>query len=62
MGLFLKLQLCCGLRPGEAAVIKWSDIDMANGIINVNKALKKTTPLVILKAVPESERFQYHHL
>lgn len=41
MGLFLKLQLYCGLRPGEAAVVKWSDIDMANGIINVNKALKK---------------------
>jgi len=39
--VFIKLQLYCGLRPGEALALKWCDIDFNNNIININKARKK---------------------
>lgn len=37
--LFL-MSLYCGLRPGETVALKWSDIDLKNRVISVNKALK----------------------
>lgn len=42
-GLWIKLMLYCGLRPSEAVVITWNDIDMAKKNITVNKALDLKT-------------------
>ena len=39
--LFCKIMLYCGLRPGEVCALLWKDIDLENGIIDVNKAQKK---------------------
>lgn len=39
-GLFLKLMLYCGLRPQEVAALQWKNIDITNGIIRVENALK----------------------
>lgn len=38
----LMLLLCTGMRQGEAAALKWSDIDYVNGVIHVTKTLTKT--------------------
>lgn len=40
-GLFLKIILYCGLRPGEVAALTWKDIDIGNRIIRVERALKR---------------------
>lgn len=39
-GLFIKVLLWCGLRPQEAAALRWSDIDQINQRINIHHALK----------------------
>lgn len=38
--LFIKLQLYCGLRPGEAAALVWADVNFKKGILSVEKAMK----------------------
>lgn len=42
-GLWIKIMLYCGLRPSEAIVLDWSDVDIREKQINVNKALEKAT-------------------
>ena len=39
--LFLRIILQCGCRPGEVIALTWRDIDLAAGILDVNKAMKK---------------------
>lgn len=39
----LMLLLCTGLRQGEAAALKWSDIDYVNGVIHITKTITKTS-------------------
>lgn len=36
-----KLLLATGLRIGEAMALEWSDVDLENGVIDVNKTLNK---------------------
>jgi integrase len=42
-GLWLKLMLHCGLRPGEDRALDWSDIDFENKVIRVHFAVKAKT-------------------
>ena len=42
-GLWIKLMLYTGLRPGETAALLWSDIDFQNKIIHVSKTLGSGT-------------------
>lgn len=37
-GLFVKMILFCGLRPGEAIALQWKDIDFDKGIVHVRTA------------------------
>ena len=39
-GLFIKVLLYCGLRPQEAAALRWEDIDQVNHRLNVKRAQK----------------------
>lgn len=39
-GLFVKVLLYCGLRPQEAAALRWEDIDQINHRLNIQRALK----------------------
>lgn len=39
-GLFVKVLLYCGLRPQEAAALRWEDIDQINHRLNVQRAVK----------------------
>lgn len=39
-GMFVKVLLYCGLRPQEAAALRWEDIDQINRRLNVQRALK----------------------
>ena len=41
-GLWVLLMLCCGLRPAEAAGLRWMDIDMKNHTLTVNQAVKRS--------------------
>ena len=45
-GLYIKLMLYCGLRPGECIPLQWCDIDLDNGFIHVSKALKRGSEIV----------------
>lgn len=40
-GLYIKLMLYCGLRPGECIPLQWCDLDLDAGFLHVTKALKK---------------------
>lgn len=37
-GLWVKMILYCGLRPGETLALKWKDIDFDAGVIHVHEA------------------------
>lgn len=37
-GLWVKMILYCGLRPGETAALRWKDIDFEKGIIHIQRA------------------------
>ena len=39
--MLCKIMYYCGLRPGEALALTWSDIDLRSNTINIDKALKK---------------------
>lgn len=39
-GPFIKVLLYCGLRPQEAAALRWEDIDQINHRLNVQRAVK----------------------
>lgn len=39
-GLFIRVLLFCGLRPQEAATLRWEDIDQVNRRLNIQRALK----------------------
>lgn len=39
-GLFVRVLLYCGLRPQEAAALRWEDIDQINHRLNVRRAVK----------------------
>lgn len=39
-GLFIKVLLYCGLRPQEAAALRWEDIDQINHRVHVQRAWK----------------------
>lgn len=39
--LLCKFMLFCGLRPSEAMALRWSDVDLKNGRVHINKATKK---------------------
>lgn len=42
-GLWVKLMLCCGLRPGEAIVLRARDIDLDKRRLSVHAALEAVT-------------------
>lgn len=39
-GLFYKIMLYCGLRPGEVAALQWRNVDLRNRILTVDSAVK----------------------
>ncbi len=39
--LGILLSLCCGLRIGEICALKWSDIDIENGTLYINKTVQR---------------------
>ncbi len=39
-GLFIKIMLYCGLRPQEVATLQWKNVDLKEGIIKIETALK----------------------
>ena len=39
-GLFVKIMLYCGLRPGEVAALQWRNIDVNKKILKVDRAVK----------------------
>ncbi len=39
-GLFIKFMLHCGLRPQEVAALQWRNVDLKNGIVKIESALK----------------------
>lgn len=40
-GLYVRIILYAGLRPGEVAALRWSDIDLKKRVIHVRRALKR---------------------
>lgn len=42
-GLWVKIMLYCGLRPAEAIVLDWADVDIDEKQITVNKSLERLT-------------------
>lgn len=42
-GLWVKIMLYCGLRPAEAIVLDWADVNINEKQITVNKALERLT-------------------
>lgn len=45
-----------GLRPSEAIALQWSDIDLKNGVIRVNKATTEaTTKAKLVSEVPKTQ-------
>lgn len=40
-GLFYKIMLYCGLRPGEVAALQWRHINFKTGKVHVEQALKR---------------------
>jgi integrase len=44
--VFLRILYGCGLRSGETSALRWSDIDLTEGIITVRKAKNDTQRLV----------------
>ena len=38
-GLWVKVMLYCGLRPGETAALRWRHIDLAAGVLHVEEAV-----------------------
>lgn len=43
-GLWVKTMLYCGLRPGETIALRWRDVDLKKGVINVSQALESGSP------------------
>lgn len=41
-GIFVKIMLYCGLRPGEVAALQWKNIDFPKQIIKIDSALKQS--------------------
>ena len=41
VGVWVKLMLYCGLRPGETAGLLWKHVDLKNKKINIVQALKE---------------------
>lgn len=37
--IFFKVLIATGMRKGEAAALQWSDVDLKEGLININKSL-----------------------
>lgn len=42
-GLLFGISYACGLRPGEARALKWSDVDLKAGTVSVKHAVAKGT-------------------
>ena len=40
---YFSLALYCGLRPGELTGLRWTDVDLAEGLIRVRHSLKRGT-------------------
>lgn len=40
-GLYVRIILYAGLRPGEVAALRWADIDLKKQVIHVRRALKR---------------------
>lgn len=48
------LMICSGLRIGEAAALKWSDIDYVNNVIHINKTIARDINNKITLNTPKS--------
>lgn len=55
-GLYVKIMLYCGLRPGEVDVLQWKHVDLAAGVIHVRQALKHDTNKIGPPKSPASVR------
>lgn len=42
-GLWIKLMLFCGLRPGETAALQWRNVDFKKKMLHVDSAVKRKT-------------------
>lgn len=42
-GLWVKLMLFCGLRPGETAALQWRNVDFKKKMLHVDSAVKRKT-------------------
>ena len=42
-GLWIKMMLYCGLRPGEIIALQWKDIDLKKKLVNIYKAKESGT-------------------
>lgn len=49
-GLFVKIMLYCGLRPGEVAALQWKNVDLKRGIIKVDSAVKSDSLIGLPKS------------
>ena len=41
IGLFVKIMLYCGLRPGEVCALQWSAVDLEDAVIHVYQNMKR---------------------
>lgn len=51
----IALMLCTGLRIGEAAALRWSDIDYANNMIHITKTITRTATGEYTEGAPKSK-------
>lgn len=42
-GLWIKIMLYCGLRPSEAADLRWSDVDFPHALLSVSHSIGRQT-------------------
>lgn len=49
-----QLALCCGLRRGELAGLRWSDVDQAAGVIRIRNQRQRIAGVGVIDAPPKS--------
>jgi len=49
------IMMCAGLRRGELLALTWSDIDLSNGILHVNKSVERVNGKFVVKNSTKTE-------